>query len=175
VIDLYWRDASDDTSFKPTFLINDLIRYWKTLCLSHETDREQDSAYKKKRRLAVLKLQFSRLWLVFNGLAYLLHGFEGDGVPRSHIERLVQLSPLDRVLQIAEQTPSTTSSIQSILEEYSWFLEKTDRTKLDAEELFASDANYNEGRQRGEQFGSHMAQLVDDIASQTTIKRYLLI
>ncbi|HSZ14831.1 MAG TPA: hypothetical protein VK790_12425 [Solirubrobacteraceae bacterium] len=175
VIDLYWRDASDDTTFKPTFLINDLVRYWKTLCLSHEAKREQDSAYRKKRRLAVLKLQFSRLWLVFNGLAYLLHGFEVDGVPRSHVERLVQLSPLDRVREIAKQTPSTTSSIQGLLEEYSWFLEATDRTKHSAEEFFAIDANYNEGRNRGEQFGSHMAQLLDDIASKTTIKRYLLI
>lgn len=35
VIDLYWRDVRQATGFSPTFLINDLIRYWKTLCLSH--------------------------------------------------------------------------------------------------------------------------------------------
>jgi hypothetical protein len=175
VIDLYWRDASDDTTFKPTFLINDLVRYWKTLCLSHEAEREQDSTYKKKRRVAVLKLQFSRLWMVFNGLAYLLHGFEGDGVPRAHVERLVELSPLSRVLEIAEQAPRTRSCVQGLLEEYSWFLEATDHTKLDTEDFFANDDNYDEGRHRGRLFGSHMAQLVDDVASQTQLKRYLLI
>ncbi len=175
VIDLYWRDERADVGFRPTFLINDLVRYWKTLCLSHEAERGQGDAYKKKRRVAVLKLQFNRLWMVFNGLAYLLHGFDGAGVSRTHVERLVKLSPLERVLEIAEQAPTMKSCIQHLLEEYSWFLEATNRTKLDTEEFFASDDNYREGRQRGELFGSHMAQLVDEISAETQLKRYLLI
>jgi hypothetical protein len=175
VIDLYWRDASGATDFKPTFLINDLIRYWKTLCLAHEAERRYGDAAKQKRRVAVLKLQFNRLWMIFNGLAYLLHGFDGNGVPRSHAEHLVRLSPLDRVLEIAEQVPTTRPCIQGLLKEYSWFLQVTDRGTSDTEEFFANDNDYAEGRWRGERFGSHMAELVDDMAGRTSLKRYLLI
>lgn len=175
VIDLYWRDETIDAGFRPTFLINDLVRYWKTLCLSHEAERGQGDAYKRERRVAVLKLQFNRLWMVFNGLAYLLHGFDDAGVSRAHIERLVRLSPLERVLEIGEHLPTIKPCIEHLLGEYSWFLEAADRSKLDTEEFFAVDDNYREGRRRGELFGSHMAQLVDDVANETPLKRYLLI
>jgi hypothetical protein len=175
VVALYWRDVSSATDFKPTFLINDLIRYWKTLCLSHEADRDNSAIHKKKRRVAVLKLQFNRLWMVFNGLAYLLHGFDGTGVSRSHVEHLVELSPLERVLEIADNAPTTTPCIQGLLNEYSWFLETTDRDKSETEEFFANDNNYKEGRRRGELFGSHMAQLIDAVADGSPLKRYLLI
>jgi hypothetical protein len=69
VIDLYWRQCDDASRFKPTLLINDLIRYWKTLCLAHEAKRNQDPG-KPKLRVDVLKLEFNRMWMVFNGLAY---------------------------------------------------------------------------------------------------------
>ncbi len=175
VVDLYWRDAGSTTDFRPTFLINDLIRYWKTLCLAHEAERDHSAVHKKKRRVAVLKLQFNRLWMVFNGLAFLLYGFDGAGVPRSHVEHLVELTPLDRVLEIAENAPRTRSCIQGLLDEYSWFLETTDRDKSETEEFFANDDSYKEGRRRGELFGSHMAQLIDAVADGSPLKRYLLI
>jgi predicted nucleotidyltransferase len=179
VIGLYWRDCADPPSFKPTFLINDLVRYWKTLCLSHESVRpppdegtEQD---RRRLRVAVLKLQFNRIWMVFNGLTYLLFGFEGEGVARDHARRLVDLSPLDRVLEIASTDPDTRPHIQGLLDEYSWFLEVTDRPKDEVEQFFADQANHASGRDRGRKFGDHMAKLVDHVAKATPVQRYLLI
>lgn len=123
----------------------------------------------------MLKLQFNRLWMVFNGLAYLLYGFDGTGVPRSHVEHLVELSPLERVLEIAENAPKTRPCVQGLLNEYSWFLETTDREKSETEGFFANDNNYKEGRRRGALFGSHMAQLIDAVADGSPLERYLLI
>jgi hypothetical protein len=172
-------DCDDEETFRPTFLVNDLVRYWKTLCLAHEVDRSpaqtRTDEDKRRRRVAVLKLQFNRVWMVFNGLAYLLSGFEGQGVSRLHMEKLVRLSPLERVLEISERQPVLIAHIQTLLDEYSWFLERTDRKKTEIEGFFAEDPNYDEGRHRGEAFCACMAQLVDNIAKTTPIHRHLLI
>jgi len=179
VIDLYWDDCKDEKTFRPTFLVNDLIRYWKTLCLAHEVDRSpaeaRTSEDKRRRRVAVLTLQFNRAWMEFNGLAYLLSGFQGNGVSRSHMEKLVKLSPLERVIEMGEREPCLIDDIQTLLDEYSWYLEQTNREKSDIEEFFAEDTNYEEGRRRGEEFCSCIAQLVDKVAKATPIHRHLLI
>jgi predicted nucleotidyltransferase len=179
VIDLYLRDYSDEKTFKPTFLLNDLVRYWRTLCLAHEANghvqHERTDEEKRQRRVSVLKLQFNRVWMVFNGLAYLLSGFEGEGVSRLHIERLVELSPLDRALEIAERVPDGSQQLKVLLDEYSWFLEATDHPKHEIENFFADNAHYEEGRNRGRIFGDHMAELVNLVASTTPIQRHLLI
>jgi hypothetical protein len=179
VIDLYWRDCTNEATFKPTFLINDLVRYWRTLCLTHEADRsaadQRTDRDKRRRRVAVLKLKFNRAWMIFNGLVYLLSGFEGEGVPRSHVERLVDLLPVERTIEIGERLPNTSPYIQALLDEYAWFLEQTDREKEEIEEFFADDSNYETGRLRGEVFCDCMARLVDEVAKTTPIHRHLLI
>lgn len=179
VVDWYWRDCDNPPNFKPTFLVNDLVRYWKTLCLSHESSRplpgEGNDRDKHRLRVAVLKLQFNRIWMVFNGLAYLLSGFEGEGVPRAHAERLVELSPMERALEIAAAEPDVRDSIQGLLDEYSWFLNVTDRPKKEVDAFFAEDENFREGRNRGRAFGDHMSELVNHVAARTPIQRYLLI
>src|SRR5207248_2988755 len=40
IVDAYFRDYADHKSdFRPVFLLNDVIRYWKTLCLNYEFRR----------------------------------------------------------------------------------------------------------------------------------------
>ena len=42
IVDSYFRDYPDHTStFRPIFLVNDIIRFWKTLCLNYEHKRNQ--------------------------------------------------------------------------------------------------------------------------------------
>lgn len=38
-IAVYARDAKEAAEFVPHFLINDIVRYWKTLCLNYEAKR----------------------------------------------------------------------------------------------------------------------------------------
>lgn len=43
VIAEYWRDyEQNSTEFLPVFLINDVLRFWKTLCLNYE-DRTNEA------------------------------------------------------------------------------------------------------------------------------------
>ncbi|MGE0044077.1 MAG: nucleotidyltransferase domain-containing protein [Vicinamibacterales bacterium] len=39
VADNYYRDNRSKKSFRPLFLLNDLLRYWRTLCLNYEERR----------------------------------------------------------------------------------------------------------------------------------------
>ena len=44
IIYSYYRDYHDhEDSFSPIFLINDIIRFWRTLCLNYEHRRESPS------------------------------------------------------------------------------------------------------------------------------------
>ncbi len=42
IIDAYYRDFHDhERNFQPLFLVNDIIRFWKTLCLNYEQARHR--------------------------------------------------------------------------------------------------------------------------------------
>ena len=70
IVDSYWRDFADHTtSFSPVFLVNDIMRYWKTVCVNYEADRTAGAptgvdglTWKNRSRLRNVKLKFSRLW-----------------------------------------------------------------------------------------------------------------
>ncbi|MFA7241187.1 MAG: hypothetical protein WC091_13840 [Sulfuricellaceae bacterium] len=49
ILSVYFRDAEDHKPFKPLFLLNDILRFWRTLCLNYEQARHTPSrAWKKK-------------------------------------------------------------------------------------------------------------------------------
>ena len=53
IIQSYYRDYHDHVSgFLPVFLINDIIRFWRTLCLNyeHRRNRPPGDQYRKKTR-----------------------------------------------------------------------------------------------------------------------------
>lgn len=48
VIGSYLRDYEDHVKdFRPTFIVNDVIRFWKTLCLNYEHKRNQEEEARK--------------------------------------------------------------------------------------------------------------------------------
>jgi predicted nucleotidyltransferase len=77
---VYWRDYSQNSeSFMPVFLTNDILRFWKTLCLNYEERTADTSTGKKtagpnvgKRRLLNYKLKYSRLLTCYSAIIYLL-------------------------------------------------------------------------------------------------------
>ncbi len=69
----YFRDYEHHpTDFRPTFLINDIIRFWKTLCLNYEHKRNQVEARATiKHKIKNFKLGYSRLLTCFATVASL--------------------------------------------------------------------------------------------------------
>ncbi|WP_152670039.1 hypothetical protein [Lysobacter capsici] len=91
VCENYFRDNKGKRDFRPLFLINDLLRYWRTLCLNYEQCREDPEKPWRKRNM---NLRFSRLTTVFSTVALLMtdrptQAFDFIGqTSRTPIERL---------------------------------------------------------------------------------------
>lgn len=49
VVSHYYRDSRGKNDFKPLFIINDLLRYWRTLCLNYEQRRNDSSKPWRKK------------------------------------------------------------------------------------------------------------------------------
>ena len=62
ILQHYFRDSRGKSSFRPLFLLNDLLRYWRTLCLNYELTRDNtDRPWRKKN----INLKFSRMLTIF--------------------------------------------------------------------------------------------------------------
>ena len=58
----YFRDNRGKATFRPLFLLNDILRYWRTLCLNYELTRDDpDKPWRKKN----INLKFSRMLTIF--------------------------------------------------------------------------------------------------------------
>ena len=91
ILKLYYRDRSEASLFKPIFLLNDLLRYWRTMCLNYEERRHDvDQPFRKKN----VNLKFSRMLTVF-GTVLPLIADSTDSV--SKLEGLCTKTPLERL------------------------------------------------------------------------------
>lgn len=91
IIEHYYRDRNGTGSFRPLFLLNDLLRYWRTLCLNYEAHRhDADRPFRKKN----VNLRFSRMLTVFGTVLPLVRQ------PIDTVEKLEELcrkTPIDRL------------------------------------------------------------------------------
>lgn len=114
----YFRDNKGKRDFRPLFLINDLLRYWRTLCLNYEQCREDTSKPWRKKNM---NLRFSRLTTVFSTVALLM-------VERPHEANVfrdaVTLTPLDRLARAVDGLNSSvlTEGFGVFLADYAAFL-----------------------------------------------------
>ena len=100
------------------FLLNDIIRYWRTICvdLEHKTDGGG-----KAREIRLIKLRFSRMLLYVSGIFAV-----GSGYGLSAEEKLEQLEftfaqyPIERMRAIVGR------KLDTVLEIYAEFLEALD-------------------------------------------------
>jgi hypothetical protein len=134
VIKFYFRDyAANRDHFRPQSLINDILRYWRTLCLQYEHQRRSDfekagdtedeiTSFKAESALANLKLRYSRLALCFSMIAMLIA--EPDGIPPERVRELCRIVPSERWGRAAERDPSGKAQelVPKILDSYEQFL-----------------------------------------------------
>ena len=69
VLEMYIRDGTGRDDYKPLFLLNDILRYWRTVCLNYERTRHDKSKPWWKKNL---NLKFSRKLTVFSTVLVIL-------------------------------------------------------------------------------------------------------
>lgn len=134
VIKFYFRDyAANRERHRPHALVNDILRYWRTLCLQYEHQRRSNfekagdteddiTTFKAESALANLKLRYSRLALCFSMVAMLVG--EPDGIPPERVRELCQIVPSERWGRAADRDSSGKAQelVPQILNKYEEFL-----------------------------------------------------
>jgi hypothetical protein len=167
--DEYFRDHGDHAdNFRPLFLVNDIARFWKTLCLNYEAARtnatEED---KPKHRLKNLKLKHSRMMTCYSMLACLCDRLEGDAPEK--LSQLVRMTPAQRLQHITTKHEAShaglTDLYKALVSEYEWFLQETDREKSEALRWAAAEKELI--KRRSPKFGDLMFELLKAVADAT--------
>lgn len=87
----YFRDENGRRVFKPLFLLNDILRWWRTVCLNYEVIRnETDKPWRKKN----INLKFSRLLTVFGTVLALV---TNKNISAEEFFELTKRTPLERL------------------------------------------------------------------------------
>ena len=170
----YFRDYEDhEKDFRPTFLVNDILRFWKTLCLNYEHSRNiPDSASIELRKsyLKNIKLKFSRMLTCFSLVIPL--AMPRDSLEPEECVQLMRKRPLERLQSVAE---SDYSEIwDKLTDEYGWFLEVTGRPREQVLDWIDSSENRVEALDRAKSFGNSMHELLVSVSKPETL-RYLVI
>lgn len=173
MIESYLRDYEDHAvDFRTTFFANDIIRFWKTLCLNYEHRRNQlEDAKKIKQKIKNFKLKFSRLMTCFATVA-LLSSCNTNS--KEELIAMCKMRPIDRLMKVRFHHPDAGPLVKSALDEYAWFLQKTRLSTGDLEHFFAAKANREEAFARADGFGRHMFEIVRLAADSTGTLRYLV-
>ncbi|SPK01988.1 conserved protein of unknown function [Methylorubrum extorquens DM4] len=174
VIDSYLRDYEDHSEdFRPTFVVNDIMRFWKTLCLNYEHKRNQaEDARKIKQKIRNFKLGYSRLMTCFATVA-LLSSYKQ--VAKEDLVAICKMAPVDRLLSLSDKEPLVRQSLVAALEQYHWFLEKTQKSTVNLELYFSDKNNRKEAFTHASKFGDAMFKVVHTAASQAGTLRYLVV
>lgn len=105
------------------FFLNDVIRYWRTICVDFE-NKTADST--KPRAIRLVKLRLSRMLLYVAGIAAARQTVNRDAAAkRQELAELLSIPPLERLAHIHGQDKMT--QVQAL---YATFLSALDREEV---------------------------------------------
>lgn len=179
IINAYFTDFNDhEKNFRPIFLVNDILRYWRTLCLNYEhrrhreIDNKSDSkSTKVKAHRNNLKLKFSRMLTCYSFILDILNTknqFNPD-----LIKEIAERTPIERMLKISDNNQSSKNKIKEILDLYEWFL---DLMKEDDDWIYKEE-NRNLAFSKSRVFGSSIFEILIETASlnESGLLKYMII
>lgn len=174
-VESYFRDYEHHPKdFRPTFIINDILRYWKTLCLNYEHRRNQvEQRQKIKQKVKNFKLKFSRLMTCFATVAALCTYKET--ITPEDVIKISSDTPVFRLLGLAEKFDQYRPTIAQLIDLYTWFLEQTAQTTEELESYFEAKQNSTIAFENADKFGKLFFDLVCAIGNENGNLRYLVL
>ena len=149
--------------FQPTFLVNDILRLWRTFCVNYENrTSDADEAAKAKRKLTHYKLSHSRLLTCYSGIVTLLATYRRKGtVSPGDVLELVAKTPRERIKEVGEVSPRSAKTATEVLDSYELFLDRTDVDEPALRQQFLDKTYARERMEEARQF----AELIHDLVS----------
>ncbi|MDX2092939.1 MAG: hypothetical protein SFX73_34130 [Kofleriaceae bacterium] len=183
VLASYWKDSEYVAQYQPLTLVNDIVRYWRTLILNYvakNADKEQArSLDAAERRARSYKLRFSRCLTCFSMLSYLLAltGTE-PSVTQEHVMEAVEMKPIERLHGVRTRQPTTAALVDKLVELYGDFLAHSGVSKHELIAAFG-DPDYRRARSReASAFGDTMYDLLMELGKTDRglyLLRYMLV
>lgn len=176
IIDSYYRDYHDhNKEFQPIFLTNDIIRFWKTLCLNYEHRRNRppgNPREKNKGHLNNLKLKFSRMTTCMSAVMALAQ--RRTDAPPQAVWEVVQQTPLERLKAVANNIKGGDSVLKQMFDDYAYFLTHTGQPEHEVLQWISHEDNRIEAFCHARSYGDGMFNLLTRAVEPATL-RFLVI
>lgn len=182
VIAAYWKDyEGHESDFVPAFLVNDVLRLWRTFCVNYEVGPQNEKEkpdQKAKRKLKNYKLKHSRLLTCYSALVYLMAVMAERGtVSQNDAKQMVSLSPTERLEWLKNQAKfaDKSSQVDEIISLYRRFLERTDAPKDKLIEIFKNPKKSEDVFHEAKGFGDQVYDLLWSIGKDNKVFRILVV
>jgi len=166
VLDNYFRDGKGRKDFQPLFLLNDILRYWRTLCLNYERDRGLAKPWWKRN----LNLKFSRKLTVFSTALAIISRRVTTTAEFIAIAKMVPLERLSVALDAIDDQ-SLVSQYAKILDDYESFLAAKSYADLEDKD----EEILNGFKEKAERFGNFMYSALHSNKLDPALVKYLAI
>lgn len=168
VTENYFRDGLGRDDFRPLLLMNDLLRYWRTLCLNYEAYRNEAGRPWLKKNL---NLKFSRKLTIYSTILSLL---AGQASSASAFAELCHLTPIERLAAAldAVDDPKLYDGFQVALSDYESFLSAKEKQNLDGDEHLSARQRLSNTADR---FGRFLHDALESPLLDGQLRRYILI
>jgi predicted nucleotidyltransferase len=181
IIGFYYRDFADHAAdFRPVFLINDILRFWRTLTLNYEHHRLKlldlvgDELERKKADSALknYKLKVSRAATCFSMIASLTA--EPEPVLAETVVDLCRMTPAERFQRLRGHSDAASEHVDELTHVYGEFLQSVQRDESELLAAFADDETRVEALRRAARYGDLIYDLLEEVADRRRM-RYLVI
>lgn len=181
IVAFYYRDFPDHAEgFLPLFLLNDILRFWRTLTLNYEhhrlklrqlvgeelEDKKADSALKN------YKLKVSRLATCFSMVANL--AAEPTPVRPETVLELCRLTPAERFERLREHGGAAAAHVDTLATIYAEFLSSVQRDGRNVLADFRDEPKRRDALRRVTAYGDEIYALIAEVAQPGRL-RYLVI
>lgn len=180
IVGFYYRDFSDHAdSFLPTFLTNDVLRFWRTLTLNYEHHRlellaekaltdEERRQRKAESALKNYKLKLSRLSTCFSMVAHLCSC--PPPVTEQTVLELCHMTPRARFELLRKTHPSAGGLLDEIDGTYQQFLETVQHPEPELLARFAEENPRKQALADARRYGDLIYRLLCDTTDDDRLR-----
>ena len=167
IVEMYIRDGTGRKDYRPLFLLNDILRYWRTICLNYERTRHDPSKPWWKKNL---NLKFSRKLTVFSTVLAILI---------EHVDTFEKfalftgMTPMERLAHSLDKLDdeSFLKQFEKFLNNYEEFLAAKSHAKL--EQILPEAAQHF--KDTAQQFDDFLHLVFSSQKLNSDLVRYLII
>ncbi len=180
VIAKYWAEYPRHIDcFVPAYLANDILRYWRTLCLNYEANTSVKTPIDRaERKVKNYKLKHSRMLTCYSALLQLLFVYVKSGtVSVSDAQIMTSLTPVQRVKFVSDELGESEPAryIEDLLNKYERFLDVTSVSKEDLTGAFLDENGAKQLREEQSAFGDVAYKILYSIGHDNQFYRRLVI